>query len=81
MLQCASAVVFTVQVVLRRLGRVPLAAGPRAIDRHGCHLEAVLAAFLQSCQTINKEQESQCVCVRILFAILISKQQSVKAAR
>lgn len=87
-LHCVFAAIFTVQVILWRLGRVPLAAGTRAIDRHRCHLEAVLAAFLQTCQTINNERESEeqkirCVCesVWLLFAILISKQQSVKAAR
>lgn len=40
----------TVQVVLWRLGGEPVTKWTRSIGRHGCDLEAVLAAFLQTCR-------------------------------
>lgn len=39
----------TVQVVLRSLGGVPVAGRARPVHRHRRHLEAVLAALLQTC--------------------------------
>lgn len=52
----------TIQIVLWRLGSGPVAKWTCSVSCHGCHLEAVLAAFLQTCGDTDRDGGGSAVC-------------------